>query len=160
MSASLSASLSVSICHPSDVFYPCFLALPLTPPNTVCLSLIVPWRTRDQRQGTKWHGHFGIQSEVLRGKQIDVIFLNANVLRQCFLWCLFLLLYPPRPPEQRVVLHLRRLNNTSGEKASELYEKKSRRLSLPCDLIRRTSTREQAVANGSLVGICYPLWSS
>lgn len=71
MSASLSTSFSVSICHPSNVFYPCFLAPSLTPPNTVRLSLIVLRRT----VGDKWLAHFWIQSKVLKGKQKDLIFL-------------------------------------------------------------------------------------
>lgn len=38
MSASLSASFSVSICHSFIVFYPCFLAPSFMLPNTVCHS--------------------------------------------------------------------------------------------------------------------------
>lgn len=49
MSASLSASFSVSICHPSIVFYPCFLAPSFILPSTVRLSLIVLWKTRDRQ---------------------------------------------------------------------------------------------------------------
>lgn len=42
--------------------------------------------------GDKCLGHFGIQTKVIKGKQIDLICLNANVPSQYFLQCLFLLL--------------------------------------------------------------------
>lgn len=42
-----SAFFSISICHPSIVFYHCFLAPSFILPNAARLSVIVSWKTRD-----------------------------------------------------------------------------------------------------------------
>lgn len=57
MSAGLSASFSVSICHPFIVLYSCFLCPSFIPHSTLFLSLIPAlwggWKKMDQLWGTK-----------------------------------------------------------------------------------------------------------